>query len=307
MTWKADEINQRRLYECVTEYVIEGYNRAQEERQEAQEKFRESAQVLVSTDAGGEGLNLQFCHVVINYDLPWNPMRLEQRIGRVDRIGQSHDVRALNFLLADSVEYRVQEVLEEKLQTILEEFGVDKTSDVLDSTQAEADFTRFHISALLNPSQIESEAEELVARLREGISLESRNLILDDVERDASQAQMLEAHPMPFWVEKLVIHAVRAEGGSAEKTLTGWNLRWKDGTEMRIPKSCDFGYDGIGAQRITLEHPRVRAILTASAITDGTTGEANTHRPRIDANRDYWYHWRIELEQQCKRIPLGLI
>ena len=56
--------------------------------------FAEKARILVSTDAGGEGLNLQFCHVIVNYDLPWNPMRIEQRIGRVDRIGQKHVVRA---------------------------------------------------------------------------------------------------------------------------------------------------------------------------------------------------------------------
>src|SRR5258706_10054050 len=84
-----------------------------------------------STDAGGEGLNLQFCHVVVNFDIPWNPMRLEQRIGRVDRIGQGHMVRALNFVLQDTVEFRVREVLEEKLAVILREFGVDKTGDVL--------------------------------------------------------------------------------------------------------------------------------------------------------------------------------
>ena len=65
------------------------------ERRIAQQAFRETAQVLVSTDAGGEGINLQFAHVVVNWDLPWSPTRLEQRIGRVDRIGQTHTVRAL--------------------------------------------------------------------------------------------------------------------------------------------------------------------------------------------------------------------
>ena len=63
-------------------------------------------------------------------------MRLEQRIGRVDRIGQAHAVRAANFVCEDSVEYRVREVLEEKLAIILDEFGIDKTGDVLDSAQA---------------------------------------------------------------------------------------------------------------------------------------------------------------------------
>ena len=82
-----------------------------EERAQAQEAFATDTRVMVSTEAGGEGLNLQFCHVVINYDIPWNPMRLEQRIGRVDRIGQEKPVLALNLTLQDTVEYRVREVL----------------------------------------------------------------------------------------------------------------------------------------------------------------------------------------------------
>ena len=59
-----------------------------EQRVTAQKAFAKDVRVLVSTDAGGEGLNLQFCHVIVNFDMPWNPMRVEQRIGRVDRIGQ---------------------------------------------------------------------------------------------------------------------------------------------------------------------------------------------------------------------------
>ncbi len=107
-----------------------------DERREVQRRFcQRDAQVLISTDAGGEGLNLQFCHVIVNYDLPWNPMKIEQRIGRVDRIGQQHVVRALNFALDGTVELRVREVLEEKLQRILDEFGVDKLADVLDSEE----------------------------------------------------------------------------------------------------------------------------------------------------------------------------
>ena len=98
-----------------------------EQRRRVQRSFAEKTRILVSTDAGGEGLNLQFAHIVINYDLPWNPMRIEQRIGRVDRIGQKLPVKAFNLIFEDSVELRVQEVLEEKLATILDEFGVDKT------------------------------------------------------------------------------------------------------------------------------------------------------------------------------------
>ncbi len=107
-----------------------------EERKRAQDAFCNSTRVLVSTDAGGEGLNLQFCHIIVNYDIPCNPMRLEQRIGRVDSIGQSKSVRAINFIFEDSVEFRVREVLEQKRSVIFDEFGIDKTGDVLDSAQA---------------------------------------------------------------------------------------------------------------------------------------------------------------------------
>jgi len=100
----------------------------------AQREFRDNARVLIATDAGGEGLNLQFCHVVVNYDLPWNPMRIEQRIGRVDRIGQSKIVRAVNFVYENSVEGRVREVLEKKLSIILDELGIDKANDILDTS-----------------------------------------------------------------------------------------------------------------------------------------------------------------------------
>jgi len=76
-----------------------------DERVRVQKAFAEDVRVLISTDAGGEGLNLQFCHVVINYDIPWNPMRLEQRIGRVDRIGQSRidwvEQMTINYILAN--------------------------------------------------------------------------------------------------------------------------------------------------------------------------------------------------------------
>jgi len=131
---------QEMLYEFLTERGFEvvclNGSMDMEERKRVQDAFAKDARILISTDAGGEGRNLQFCHVVINYDIPWNPMRLEQRIGRVDRIGQAHTVRAINFVLADSVEHRVLEVLEEKLAVIFEEFGIDKTGDVLDSAQA---------------------------------------------------------------------------------------------------------------------------------------------------------------------------
>lgn len=129
------------------------------ERAVAQAAFRDHARVLVSTDAGGEGINLQFAHVVVNWDMPWTPTKIEQRVGRVDRIGQPHDVKAFNLVLEDSVDARVLEVLERKLETILLELGVDKRSDVLESASRHTDTV--YARAILDPGTVEAAADAL--------------------------------------------------------------------------------------------------------------------------------------------------
>ncbi len=80
-------------------------------------------QVLVSTEAGGEGRNFQFAHILVNYDLPWNPMRVEQRIGRVDRIGQEHEVTIFNFHVQGTIEGRILDVLERRIRLFEESIG----------------------------------------------------------------------------------------------------------------------------------------------------------------------------------------
>ncbi len=79
--------------------------------------------ILLSTEAGGEGRNFQFCHLLVNYDLPWNPMRVEQRIGRVDRIGQLNTVQVFNFWVRGTVEERVLNVLERRINVFEETVG----------------------------------------------------------------------------------------------------------------------------------------------------------------------------------------
>jgi superfamily II DNA or RNA helicase len=79
------------------------------------DRCRERGGVVLSTDVGSEGLNLQFCHRVVNFDLPWNPMRIEQRIGRLHRIGQDHPVEVLNLCLAGSIEERILQILDERI------------------------------------------------------------------------------------------------------------------------------------------------------------------------------------------------
>ena len=151
-----------------------------EERIAARESFRTDAQFLVSTDAGGEGINLQFCHVMINYDLPWNPMRLEQRIGRLDRIGQEHDVLVFNMLVEDTVEDRVRQVLERKLALIRQQFGEDKLADILSTLQDDFNFDRIFIDAVrkrrAEAAQLEALAQQIYERAK--AILEKDDLLL---------------------------------------------------------------------------------------------------------------------------------
>ena len=97
----------------------------------AEREFREEAQVLVATEAAGEGINLQFCWFMINYDIPWNPVRLEQRMGRIHRYGQEHDCLIFNFVAVNTREGRVLQKLLSRLLEIKNELGSDKVFDVV--------------------------------------------------------------------------------------------------------------------------------------------------------------------------------
>ncbi len=97
----------------------------------AEREFREQAQVLVATEAAGEGINLQFCWFMINFDIPWNPVRLEQRMGRIHRYGQMRDCLILNFVAVNTNEGRVLGKLLDRLRQIREDLGSDQVFDVV--------------------------------------------------------------------------------------------------------------------------------------------------------------------------------
>lgn len=236
-----------------------------EERKQVQQTFAGNTRILISTDAGGEGLNLQFCHVIINYDIPWNPMRIEQRIGRVDRIGQKRVVRAINLVFEESIEYRVREVLEEKLLIILEEFGVDKTSDVLDSAQAGHLFDAIYTGALQNPNAIDEEIEKALQELKHQAETnrQGMQLFADESPIDVAQAETLKNHPLPYWVERMTLNFLAGhEPSSIEQQEQAWRLTWEDGETW---KRCVFNSDQAEADAtlnfITLDQPKIRTLI----------------------------------------------
>ena len=116
-------------------YGKKNYGQQIEFRHAMVDYFQKKGKVFISTDAGSEGLNLQFCNIIINYDLPWNPMKIEQRIGRCHRYGQTHDVLAINFLNTENeADKRVYEILSKKFELFEGIFGAsDKALEALES------------------------------------------------------------------------------------------------------------------------------------------------------------------------------
>ncbi len=279
-------------------------------REVAQETFAGPARFLVSTDAGGEGLNLQFCHVVINYDIPWNPMRLEQRIGRVDRIGQSRPVRAINFVLADTVEARVQEVLEAKLRVILEQFGVDKTADVLDSAEAGRLFDELYLEAILHPETLEDSADAVLERVRDQAQAgrEQANMLQTPEPLDPAVAKAVLEHPLPHWVEKMTVSYLRAQGGQAVQQGNLWELTWPDGRQMaRVAFTSRAG--DRASRRLTLADDFVRGLaINLPQVAEGQALPCLTIANLPATVHGLWSLWQIAVHspswQGQRLLPL---
>jgi SNF2 family DNA or RNA helicase len=134
----TQELLQRRLREAGHDVAVFHDGLTRLEKEAAVERFRGPARLLLATEAGSEGRNLQFAHAVCNFDLPWNPMRIEQRIGRLSRIGQTHDVYVFNLVAADTVEAAVLHLLEAKLSMF--ELVIGEIDMILGNLEDEREF-----------------------------------------------------------------------------------------------------------------------------------------------------------------------
>ena len=132
--------------------------------------FREQGRIMIATEAGAEGINLQFCSLVVNYDLPWNPQRIEQRIGRCHRYGQKHDVVVVNFLnRKNAADQRVFELLSEKFQLFEGVFGA--SDEVLGAIESGVDFEK-RIAAIYQTCRKSDEIQTAFNQLQIELSLE---------------------------------------------------------------------------------------------------------------------------------------
>ena len=144
--------------------ILCGDGSGPEERKALVTEFRERTKILISTEAGAEGLNLQFCNLLINYDLPWNPQRVEQRIGRCHRYGQKRDVLVINMVnRSNAAEARLYDLLEQKLGLFDGVFGA--SDEVLGALDSGVDFER-RVLDIYQSCRSENEIDEAFARMR---------------------------------------------------------------------------------------------------------------------------------------------
>jgi superfamily II DNA or RNA helicase len=245
-----------------------------EERNDVLKQFRHDTDILISTDAGGEGLNLQFCNVVINYDLPWNPMKIEQRIGRVDRIGQTKDVIVYNFILSDTVENRVRKVLEYKLNNIFLEMGINKLHDVLDSEMAEYDFTDVYIKSVTDPEAIETHVHRVENDILQQIkqALKIRDIVADERTFDTERAVQM------------------ARSGIADLTLrmVASYHRWNGREELPLLESLD------------LNDSEIRSLLAQDFYRNDQDPVITIYLPGLPNEPGFWSLWELVLTNDTR-------
>jgi superfamily II DNA or RNA helicase len=272
---------------------------SQTQRQQQFEKFEGPANVMLATDAAREGLNLQFAHIMVNYDLPWNPTRIDQRIGRLHRYGQDETVEIRNLFFKDTRESIILERLLEKIDEIEETLGM--SSDVLGLVLEDVDLEEQIMSALArgeNPEQVVDDLETIVEEQEEAVrrvddellirdkfdlSKEDRDVL--DIVKESAEDTVSEAD-----VAYLVRTVCQEFGGGIKNVRPGPADDGGDVFDLVVPDQLTGNdvkrrYDGATFDRenaladeslefITLDHSVVRAMMAYCLDTDAIGGQA---------------------------------
>ena len=214
------------------------------QRIEQERYFRETAQIMVATEAAGEGINLQFCHLMVNYDIPWNPNRLEQRMGRIHRIGQTEDVHIFNLVATNTREGYVLSILLRKMERMGVALG-DKVFDVVG--QALGTNLREVLEAVIAGEMTKEAAAESfggeevdpATRARAEQLLESalaRHHLDWEGERDrASRAE--ERRLPPSYFERFFVDGLTFAGGKVSKRLDPGTWRVDRSPDVLVARS----------------------------------------------------------------------
>jgi len=192
-----------------------------EDRIQAETVFRNEAQVMVATEAAGEGINLQFCHLMINYDLPWNPNRLEQRMGRIHRYGQTKEVHIFNLVAADTREGRVMRRLFEKMEEIRQALGSDKVFDILGEIYSGKNLAQLMLEAAASARSMDEILREIdiqvdekyVRRVRENLGESLATRYIDHTRIREMTDQAREHRLIPEYTQAFFKKGWQVAGG----------------------------------------------------------------------------------------------
>jgi SNF2 family DNA or RNA helicase len=181
------------------------------------ENFRDHASIMIATEAAAEGINLQFCSLVVNFDLPWNPQRIEQRIGRCHRYGQKHDVVVINFLNeSNAADQRVYELLNQKFSLFDGVFGA--SDDVLGSIESGVDFERRVLDIYQQcrtSREIEDAFQQLQSELDQTIQSrlqDTRRILLENFDEDVHarlRTNLLDTRERLDWFSQMFWQVTR--------------------------------------------------------------------------------------------------
>lgn len=284
-----------------------------EERIAALKSFKEEAQILISTDAAGESLNMQFAYIVINYDMPWNPMVVEQRIGRVDRIGQTHEVLALNLLLDNSVDKRVYEIITTKLEQILAELGIDKTADVLDSTIEQDGVNKLYLTSLLDPAALEAQGATWLGEIREKLrnyqSTEGALPTLRSEDIHEGQTDGIKYSPLPKWLEFMSCYYLQSKNLSVSLQTDGTLLaRFPGLNEQVYTFNVRESINNPIPVALSLQHSIIQSVLSEAVPFAPGTLVPVAHITAKAGAAGVWSLWSLEVknafETQTDFVPL---
>jgi len=268
------------------------------ERIAEERRFRERAQIMVATEAAGEGINLQFCHLMVNYDIPWNPNRLEQRMGRIHRIGQTEDVYVFNLVASNTREGYVLATVLRKMENMGKALG-DPVFDVIGKT-----FAGYRLRELIEAVLVgDKTGEQAVAEFGgDAVDPEIRSRVEELLDRALAttvidwqalrqQAERAEERRLPpAYFERFFLDALTFAGGKGEKRLDPGTIR-----VTRSPDALVAASRAAGAfRRIPTEYIRLtfdKSVVTRPRMADEADLPAaelcGPGHPLFDALVDY--------------------
>lgn len=272
-----------------------------DEKDRSIQAFRDGGgpQVLLSTEAGGEGRNFQFAHMLVNYDLPWNPMKIEQRIGRLDRIGQKQPVKIINFSIRGTIEERVLEVLSRRIRVFEETIG--GLDPILGNV--ESDLQRLYWSAERERERalgrLEEELEARITRAREAerrladFIMDTRSFRQDEVQRLLDRKGSVDKETLRYFViGALAELGCKIDNPPADaepiytlylrnKFLSEFPELARDGTVRRVTFDPSVAVDQENVEFLAIGHELVEALLKR-VLTKGYEGLASYRRVRTN-------------------------